>query len=585
MQGSDQQRIGERYELRQSIGIGGMARVYLAHDRLLNREVAVKILSPALAADPLFVERFRREAQAAAALNHPNIVTIYDTGATDDTYYIVMEYVPGPNLKERIRERGPLAEHDALVIGAQVAAALGAAHAHHLIHRDIKPHNVLLTPVGSAKVTDFGIARAAGASQLTATQTVMGSAHYLSPEQALHQPLDGRSDLYSLGVVLYEALTGRVPFDGDSLVAVAMRQVHDPPPSMRHINANISPRAESVVMRAMAKDPAARYQSAAEMEAALVAASRVSDPPASTRRRARPSVAVTSALPASPPPGVVESPRVDERPAYVSAPAPTGGRGRRWLIVPLLALLGMVIAVAGVFALRSAGSGHAATVAPTTAARASTTPQASVVVAAAPSITPPVVATETPAPQPTTVIAPTVIIAPTVAAPPTAAPIAQAPTVPAASPTPLATPTATPQPVPTATPVPATEPPPASPTAPAPTPPSRPVVAGGAATPAQAVEQFYQAVSQHQFDAAAQLWSPRMKTQFNTQVDINGHFAPTQRIDYTIGNVVTTGDGRATVAVQLTDVRAGGSLRYVGSWQVVRGPSGWLLDQPNLQSV
>ncbi|MDQ6602527.1 MAG: hypothetical protein M3Z19_07340, partial [Chloroflexota bacterium] len=176
-------------------------------------------------------------------------------------------------------------------------------------------------------------------------------------------------------------------------------------------------------------------------------------------------------------------------------------------------------------------------------------------------------------------------IAPTVAAPPTAVPTVQAPsvapTVPAASPTPLATPTATPRPAPTATAVTATEPPP-SPTAPAPAPP-RPVVTGGADTPAQAVEQFYQAVSQHQFDTAAQFWSARMKAQYNTQENINGHFAPTQRIDYTIGNVVTTGDGRATVAVQLTDVRASGSLRYIGSWQVVRGPSGWLLDQPNLQ--
>src|SRR6476620_9440508 len=148
MQISDQQRIGERYELRQCIGIGGMARVYLAHDQTLNRDVAVKILNPALASDPLFVERFRREAQAAAMLNHPNIVTIYDTGTTDDTYYIVMEYVPGPNLKEALRERGPMPQDQVLTIGAQVAAALEAAHGRGLIHRDIKPHNILLQSAG-----------------------------------------------------------------------------------------------------------------------------------------------------------------------------------------------------------------------------------------------------------------------------------------------------------------------------------------------------------------------------------------------------------------------------------------------------
>jgi len=581
MQTSDQQRIGERYELQHSIGIGGMARVYLAHDRVLNREVAVKVLNPALAADPLFVERFRREAQAAAALNHPNIVTIYDTGATDDTYYIVMEYVRGPNLKERIRERGPLPERDALAIGAQVAAALGAAHAHHLIHRDIKPHNVLLSPSGSAKVTDFGIARAAGASQLTATQTVMGTAHYLSPEQALHQPLDGRSDLYSLGVVLYEALTGQVPFEGDSLVAVAMRQVHDAPPPMRQVKADISPRAESVVMRAMAKDPAARYQSAAEMEVALVEASRAPEPPASRRTRTRPAPVVTAILPTSLPPGMAEPPPIADQPAHVPPPMHTERRRRRWLAVPVLAALCAIIALAGVFALRSAGGGQAATAAPTVAARATANPQASAVVAAAPSATSPIAATATPAPQATVAIVPTVVaalptIAPTVPAP------AVAPTVQAATPMPLAAPTATPAPAPTATAIPATVPPPATPTAPAP-PTARPVVATGAGTPAQAVAQFYDAVSQHQFDAAAQLWSGRMKAEYNTHENINGHFAPTQRIDVTIGNVVNTGDGRATVPVQLTDVRADGSLRYVGSWQVVRGPSGWLLDQPNLQ--
>ncbi|HEY8292268.1 MAG TPA: protein kinase [Thermomicrobiales bacterium] len=544
MQGSDQQRIGERYELRQSIGIGGMARVYLAHDHMLNRDVAVKILSPALAADPLFVERFRREAQAAAALNHPNIVTIYDTGTTDDTYYIVMEYVPGPNLKETIRARGPLPEGESLPIGAQVAAALGAAHANHLIHRDIKPHNVLLSPEGSAKVTDFGIARAAGASQLTATQTVMGTAHYLSPEQALHQPLDGRSDLYSLGVVLYEALTGRVPFEGDSLVAVAMRQVHDPPPPMREINPGISARAEAVVMRALAKDPASRYQSAAAMGAALTEASRALHPPAGGPTRTLPPVVETAALPPAHPPVIPPTlPVADRR------------RPRRWLILPSVAALCALLAVAGLFALRSAGNGNAATTTPTSVARATVNPQASAITVAAVS--------PTPAPLPTpapTISATAVALIPTIA-----------PTVPVPSPTPLAVPTATPLPAPTAT--------ASAPTA------TPPAVAGGASSPAQAVQLFYQAVEQHQFDAAAQLWTPQMRAQFPPQENINGHFAPTQRIVLQIGTVVMNGNGQATVPVDLTDVRADGSQHYVGSWQVVRGPSGWLLNQPNLRQA
>jgi len=584
---SDQQRIGERYELRECIGIGGMARVYLAHDRVLNREVAVKILNPALAADPLFVERFRREAQAAAALNHPNIVTIYDTGTTDDTYFIVMEYVPGPNLKEIIRARGPLPEGDALTIGAQVATALGVAHAHHLIHRDIKPHNILRGPEGSAKVTDFGIARAAGASQLTATQTVMGTAHYLSPEQALHQPLDGRSDLYSLGVVLYEALTGRVPFDGDSLVAVAMSQVHDPPPPMRQIKPDISSRAEAVVMRALAKDPAARYQSAAEMGAALLAASGVPHPPVHEPMPGRPAVVETVAFPPVIPQAM---PNDDQRRSIQSAMAEER-RSRRWLILPAIVALCAFVAVAGLLAFRTAGRGTAATVAPTSVARVSTTIPASAVIAPTVASTPAPLATATQAPQVAPTVAPTAVAPTAVAIVPTAA-AAVAPVLPVPTPTPIAPPTPTALPVPTATAIPptataipATAPPqptepPAPPTANAPI-----IAAGGASGPAQAVQLFYQYAGQHQFDQAAQLWTAQMRAQFPPLDNINGRFEQDQRVDVTVGNVTMTGNGQATVAVTVNEVRSGGTVRSVGSWQVVRGPSGWLLAQPDLRSA
>ncbi len=590
MQISDQQRIGERYELRECIGIGGMARVYLAHDHVLNRDVAVKILNPALAADPLFVERFRREAQAAAALNHPNIVTIYDTGTTDDTYFIVMEYVPGPNLKEIIRAHGPLPENEVLAIGVQVAAAVGVAHAHHLIHRDIKPHNILRNPEGSAKVTDFGIARAAGASQLTATQTVMGTAHYLSPEQALHQPLDGRSDLYSLGVVLYEALTGHVPFDGDSLVAVAMRQVHDPPPPIRQINASISPRAEAVVMRAMAKDPAARYQSAAEMGVALLTASGAPHPPVHQPTQARPSVVETAAFPPTLPPVMPQAMLTDNRQQSIPPAVTNERRSRRWLIIPAIAALCVFVGLAGLFAFRATGRGTVATAAPTSIARVPTTIVASAVPVPTGTSTPAPLATPTQPPQVVPTVAPAVVAAlPTAAA--TVAPTV-APTIPALSPTPLATPTPIPAPTPTATAIrstatalPATTPPqptepPVPPTANAPV-----VTAGGASSPAQAVQLFYQYAGQHQFDQAAQLWTPELRAQFPPLGNINGHFDQDQRVDVAVGNVTMTGNGQATVAVTVTESRVGGPLRSVGSWTVVRGPSGWLLAQPNLRQA
>lgn len=550
-----------------------MARVYLAHDRRLERDVAAKILNPALASDPLFVERFRREAQAAAALNHPNIVAIYDTGTTDDSYFIVMEYVPGPNLKEAIRERGALPEAEALTIGAQVAAALEAAHHRKLIHRDIKPHNVLLHPGGAAKVTDFGIARAAGASQLTSTQTVMGTAHYLSPEQALHQPLDGRSDLYGLGVVLYEALTGTVPFNGDSLVAVAMMQVHETPQPIRAIRPEITPATEAVVMKALAKDPAQRYQSAAEMRAALVQArERLTprvvaearpigvDAPAATVERTAVQP-LLSAIPQEPPPPV-------QRPLGTSD---LPERRRRGFIAPLfLGLACAVVIGAGLYAFLLSRGGSPATVATATTARPTVAAQATAVTAPTATTQPTLAPTAPPVATPAPTVAPTAIPAP----PPTVAP-----TVPPPSPTPLAQPTATPLPAPTATAVPPTEPPP-PPTATA----ARAVVASGASTPAGAVQEFYRLVGTGQFDAAANLWTDRMKAEYPPDGNINGHFGQDQRVDVRIGATQMMGDGSATVAVEVTEVRSSGNVRAVGLWNLVRGSSGWLLDQPNLRA-
>ena len=265
--------VAGRYELGELLGAGGMAEVYLAHDRRLDRPVAVKLLGAGFAADPEQVERFRREAQAAAGLNHPNVVAIYDWGQDGGGYYLVMEYVRGRNLKEVVRDGGPLPEGQALAIAADVAAALEAAHARGVVHRDVKPHNVMLDERGRVKVGDFGIAQAAGGTTLTRTSSaVLGSAHYLSPEQARGERVDARSDLYSLGALLFELLAGRPPYQGDAPLVVAMQHVNAPTPSLRAVRADVSPATDALVARAMAKDPAARFPNAAAMRAALEAA-------------------------------------------------------------------------------------------------------------------------------------------------------------------------------------------------------------------------------------------------------------------------------------------------------------------------
>jgi len=257
-----------RYRIVRKLGMGGMANVYLAEDEVLGRRVAIKILNDRHAGDDQFVERFRREAKNAASLSHPNIVSIYDRGEAEGTYYIAMEYLDGRSLKELIVARGPAPIHLAVDYARQILAALRFAHRHGIVHRDIKPHNVLVDGEGRLKVTDFGIARA-GASQMTEAGSIIGTAQYLSPEQAKGASVDQTSDLYSVGVVLYELLTGVVPFSGDTPVEIAMKHlstVPEPPSSKR---ADIPRDLDMVVMRALAKDPSERYQSAEEMDADL----------------------------------------------------------------------------------------------------------------------------------------------------------------------------------------------------------------------------------------------------------------------------------------------------------------------------
>jgi eukaryotic-like serine/threonine-protein kinase len=261
-----------RYQLGSLLGVGGMARVYVATDRVLERQVAVKVLSPSDAQDPLFVERFRREARAAARLSHPNIVAVFDSGSDADQPYLVMEYVPGQSLAQLLARQGRLAPRRAVELAIQVCAALAAAHAQGLVHRDIKPANVLVSPDGQVQVTDFGIVKASAATTLTGTGTVLGTAAYLSPEQAQGGPVDARSDLYGLGCVLYELLCGSPPFGSGadrSPVAIATRHVSEPPEPPSARNPQVAPALDQVVLTALAKDPAQRYQSAVELQHAL----------------------------------------------------------------------------------------------------------------------------------------------------------------------------------------------------------------------------------------------------------------------------------------------------------------------------
>ena len=257
--------IANRYEIISQTGVGGMATVYTARDNVLNRKVAIKVLKDEFTTDEEFVKRFNSEAQAAASLSHPNIVSIYDVGNEDGIYYIVMELVRGKTLKQIITEEGALPWKWSVNIAMQIASALETAHKNNIVHRDIKPHNIIITEDGVAKVTDFGIAKAVSNSTITAFGTTIGSVHYFSPEQAKGGYTDAKSDIYSLGVVMYEMLTGRVPFDSDTSVSVALKHMQEPPVPPMEINDNIPQAVNDIILKAMEKEPMARYQTATAM--------------------------------------------------------------------------------------------------------------------------------------------------------------------------------------------------------------------------------------------------------------------------------------------------------------------------------
>jgi len=333
-----------RYRIVRKLGTGGMANVYLAEDEVLGRRVAIKILNDRHAGDDQFVERFRREAKNAASLSHPNIVSIYDRGEAEGTYYIAMEYLDGRSLKELIVARGPAPVNVAIDYARQILAAIRFAHRHGIVHRDIKPHNVLVDAEGRLKVTDFGIARA-GTSQMTEAGSIIGTAQYLSPEQAKGAPVDQTSDLYSVGVVLYELLTGVVPFSGDTPVEIAMKHLSSTPEAPSKKRSEVPRDLDMVVLRALAKDPADRYQSAEEMDADLARVARGAAVSPATEEAA-------TAIISRPPPTAVTAitpPRARDPVGYAPPPAYYDyDEPRRRAVWPwLVALLFVVAAVVG----------------------------------------------------------------------------------------------------------------------------------------------------------------------------------------------------------------------------------------------
>ncbi|HEY7590006.1 MAG TPA: protein kinase [Candidatus Limnocylindrales bacterium] len=545
-----------RYRLLDVLGAGGMAVVYRARDEVLERDVAVKVLRDQFAADPEFVRRFRQEARNAASLSHPTIATVYDGGVDGDVEYIVMQLVDGPNLEQLLAERGRLPVAEALRIGTAVAEALQAAHDRGIVHRDVKPANILLTSDSEVRVVDFGIARALGAANTTAPGLLLGSVQYCSPEQVLGEDVGSPSDIYSLGIVLYEMLTGVRPFDGPAPAPVALQRLHRVPPPPSEVEPSLPEGIDEVVMRAMDRDPARRYASAGALAGAIRAWWRSHRAALSQSvAEAAPVVAgVAAASPVVSPAAATVAGRLTGpgrdpgRPIWLGGgrepSRPTARRPReRRRDDPLAALLpfgALLFAVAVLWTLGRMFFGAGAVL------DATGSPAPSLAAVAPPTSAP------TPSPSPT----PT----PTASPSPTPTPTAEPTPEPTARPTPRPTPRATPRPTPRPQSLPARD-------------------------PAETVARFYDLVEAHRFDEAAALWTARMRRQYPPDGYIDGRFSRTTRIDLRRNDIIALDRraGTAVVAVDLIEYRTvePSPRRFIGRWDLVLVNGQWLMDRPH----
>jgi hypothetical protein len=479
------QVIQDRYELQRRIGVGSVADVYLAIDGRSGRRVAVKLLHPPYAQRNELVERFEREALAAAALHDANVVTLHDWGTTDGTYYLVMDYVNGPTLRELLGLRGALPERQAADIGQQAAAALGVIHHHGMVHGDVTPQNILLDPHGTVKLTPFNLARVAGLPQLVAPDPVSGMPPYMSPEQARGGPVDARSDLYSLGVVLYELLTGQVPFAADDVVGVAPQPVNDDPRPPRDLRPELSTSVDALVLKALHKDPAARYQTADAMRADLEEVA--GGAPQRT-------IAVVN-VPVEPGPDLSSRPPLAES----DAAERTARLAVRKEARPVAQELG-----------------HPSDRRRALVAGALLFPLALLVAAVVESTSAPLpIAAPPPQPEIEGVAATTEQPSPTMVPQGTAEVLAAIP------------PTSEPSPPPATVVPPSPMAPPAARSLSAQPPPAAVQPPEGADSPAAAVTGFYQLVDDHRFGEAATMWSPRMQASYPPAENITGRFSRT----------------------------------------------------------
>ena len=541
-----------RYELLERIGGGGMADVFRAHDRSLDRDVALKMMRPAFAGVAEFIERFHREAEALGAIDHPNIVRVLDSGASPDGPFIAMELVSGGTLRDLMRARGRVDQYAAAEIGAGIADGLEAAHIRGVLHRDLKPENVLLDAESRPKIADFGIARLAAATAITKAGELLGTPQYLAPEQMNGDVVDERADVYALGVILHEMLTGQQPTGGTTPSEIVSRRLRsDPRPPARLVA--LTPAMNALVLRALARDPARRFRRAADLRNALLAV-RPPTPPVPARPRVQrlrlPSVAPmiaalavltasirdaanridrvaqvrvalpTIRLPAPPRMPVVAIPRPSPAPivAGVATWRARHGGPRRRSVASVLAPLALLAAFIG----------------------------ATLVFADRPAEVNPAAATGAPAPT-AAVLANTSSPAPSASVEPTAEPTL----VPTPAPADAAT--------------------------------LAPVVATKG-DPAGTIVAFYQLISGHDYASASGMWSDRMRATYPPQTNIWGRFDRTRSIVARSASVTSANPGSAAVAVDLIETLSDGTTRHwVGSWYLVRSGPGWLLDQPGLR--